>query len=210
MYTPSSFKEDDPDILFNLIEEYNFGMLFSQHFDHPEATHLPFLVDRNRGLNGVLIAHFAKANTHWKKIIDSKEVLTVFQGPHTYISPSWYVNRAEVPTWNYATVHVFGNPRVIHDSKELRDMVTRLTHRHEDEINSDWSIEEVSEKDFETDLKAIVGLEIDITRMEGKFKFNQNKSDEDQSKVIENLDERSLNEVSNIMKKNLTSNKDKP
>ncbi|MFY0683415.1 MAG: FMN-binding negative transcriptional regulator [Balneola sp.] len=204
MYIPSSFTEEDPKILFKLIEEYNFGILFSQHYEQPEATHLPFLVDRQRGDHGVLIAHFAKANKHWRKLIESKKVLAVFQGPHSYISPSWYEDRAEVPTWNYATVHAYGIPRIIHDSSELRDMVTRLTHHHEDEIKSDWSIDEVSKQDFETDLKAIVGIEIEITRLEGKFKFNQNKTEADQAKVIKNLDKRNRNEVSDIMKKNLS------
>lgn len=204
MYTPSSFKEEDPKALFDLIEDFSFGILFSQHYEQPEATHLPFLVDRQRGEHGVLIAHFAKANKHWKKIADTKEVLAVFQGPHSYISPSWYEDRAEVPTWNYATVHAYGIPKIIHDRSELREMVTRLTHHHEDEIKSDWSIDEVSKQDFETDLKAIVGIEIEITRLEGKFKFNQNKTEADQAKVIKNLDERNQNEVSDIMKKNLS------
>jgi len=207
MYTPFSFKEDNPDVLFNLIEAHNFGVLFSQHQEQPEATHLPFLVDRNRGNNGILIAHFAKANKHWQKINAEKEVLTVFQGPHTYISPSFYKNRTEVPTWNYATVHVYGKPRVVEDSNELRAMVVRLTHYHEDSLDSDWKLTEVSKKDFETDLKAIVGLEIEISRMEGKFKFNQNKSTEDQKSVISHLDKKGLQDVSQIMKNNLISEK---
>jgi len=207
MYTPSSFKEENPDILFELIEKYNFGILFSQHRNNPEATHLPFLVDRNRAEKGVLIAHFAKANKHWQKIDSTKEVLTVFQGPHTYISPSWYVNRAEVPTWNYATVHVYGKPRIIQDHEELRAMVTRLTHFHEEGTGTDWKLNEVTKTDFETDLKAIVGLEIDITRMEGKFKFNQNKSSEDQKSVIKHLDEKKMGDISAIMKKNLRTDK---
>lgn len=207
MYTPSSFKEDNPDILFNLIEAYNFGILFSQHQEKPEATHLPFLVDKNRGNNGILIAHFAKANKHWQKIDSAKEVLTIFQGPHTYISPSFYKNRAEVPTWNYATVHVYGKPRIVEDIDELRAMVVRLTHYHESAMDSDWKLNEVSKKDFETDLKAIVGLEIEISRMEGKFKFNQNKSAEDQQSVVKHLDEKGVEDVSEIMKKNLISGK---
>ena len=208
MYTPSSFKEEDPKILFDLIEKNNFGILFTQHQESPEATHLPFLVDRNRGKHGVLIAHFARANKHWQKINESQDVLAVFQGPHTYISPSWYVNRAEVPTWNYATVHVYGKPIIIQDPEALQGMVTRLTHYHENEIDSNWSIDEVNKKDFATDLKAIVGIEIEITRMEGKFKFNQNKSREDQAKVIKNLDNLDISEVSQIMKNNLSSNDD--
>lgn len=208
MYTPSSFKEEDPEILFDLIEKHNFGILFTQHQGSPEVTHLPFLVDRNRGEHGVLIAHFAKANSHWKKISATKDVLAAFQGPHTYISPSWYVNRAEVPTWNYATVHAYGKPTIIQDPKALQAMVTRLTNYHENEIDSNWSLDEVSKKDFTTDLKAIVGIEIEISRMEGKFKLNQNKSREDQAKVIENLDNLDLSEVSEIMKSNLSPNDD--
>lgn len=202
MYTPSSFKEENPDVLFELIEKYNFGVLFSQHADTPEATHLPFLVDRKRGEHGTLIAHFAKANKHWKNLDPAKEVLAVFQGPHTYITPSWYKNRETVPTWNYATVHVYGRPKVIHELDELREMVSRLTHFHEAQVESDWSLKE-SGKHFEIDLKAITGLEIEITRMEGKFKFNQNKKEEDQQGVIDNLEKLGEKEVSGIMRKNL-------
>lgn len=208
MYTPSSFKEEDPKILFDLIEKFNFGILFTQHQENPEATHLPFLVDRTRGEHGVLIAHFAKANKHWQKIDQTKEVLAIFLGPHNYISPSWYKNRAEVPTWNYATVHVYGKPIIIQEPELLEAMVTRLTHYHENKIESNWSLDEVSKKDFANDLKAIVGIEIEITRMEGKFKFNQNKSREDQAKVVENLDDLGIDEVSQIMKNNLTSKED--
>ena len=202
MYIPSSFKEENPKILFSLIEEHSFGILFSQHEDQPEVTHLPFLIDRERGERGTLIAHFAKANKHWRKIDSSEEVLCVFQGPHSYISPSWYKDRETVPTWNYATVHVYGFPKIVDNSDELRKMVTKLTHYHEAKIDSDWNLEE-GKADFETDLKAIVGLEIEITRMEGKFKFNQNRSKEDQLGVIENLDEMKAPGIKAIMKRNL-------
>lgn len=202
MYTPSSFKEENPDVLFEFIKKYNFGVLFSQHFESPEATHLPFLINKKQGEKGALIAHFAKANKHWRKLESTKEILCVFQGPHTYISPSWYKDRNTVPTWNYATVHVYGIPKLIHDLNELRTMVTDLTHFHEDQVDSDWSLEEGKES-FEIDLKAIVGIEIEITRMEGKFKFNQNRSKEDQLGVIEHLEEKNTPEVSSIMKKNL-------
>ncbi len=202
MYTPSSFKEENPDVLFELIEQYSFGVLFSQHFEQPEVTHLPFLIDRTKGGKGSLIAHFAKANTHWQKLDETKEVLCVFQGPHTYVTPSWYKNRETVPTWNYATVHVYGKPTVIHDSEILRSMVTHLTHHHEAKVETDWKLEE-GKKSFESNLKAIVGLEIEITRMEGKFKFNQNRSKEDQLGVIKHLDETTAPGVKEIMEKNL-------
>lgn len=207
MYTPSSFKEENPDVLFELIEEHNFGIIFSQHQDQPEATHLPFLVHRQKGEQGTLIAHFAKANKHWKKLDEAKDVLVVFQGPHSYISPAWYKNRAEVPTWNYATVHVFGKPKVIEDAAELNKMVKELTHFHEDQENTGWKLDEVPEKDYNTDLKAIVGLEIEISKMEGKFKFNQNKPDKDQKSVIAKMEDLGREDISAIMKRNLDSSK---
>lgn len=202
MYTPSSFKEENPDVLFELIEHYNFGILFSQHEKDPEATHLPFLVNRNEGEHGALIAHFARANKHWRRLDSNKEVMVVFQGPHTYITPSWYKDRNTVPTWNYATVHVYGYPKVIHETEELRKMVTRLTHFHEQQVETDWDLKE-GQEEFETDLKAITGLEITITRMEGKFKFNQNRSKEDQKSVVQHLEKAGEQQVSAIMKKNL-------
>ncbi|MBO6622758.1 MAG: FMN-binding negative transcriptional regulator [Balneola sp.] len=207
MYTPSSFKEENPDVLFDLIEEHNFGIIFSQHEDQPEATHLPFLVHRKKGTYGTLIAHFAKANKHWKKLDESKDVLILFQGPHSYISPAWYENRAEVPTWNYATVHVFGKPKIIEDPVELNKMVKKLTHFHEGQENTDWKLNEVPKKEYNTDLKAIVGLEIEISKMEGKFKFNQNKSDMDQKSVIAKMDDLGRKDISEIMKRTLDSSK---
>ena len=204
MYTPSSFKETDPDILFELIERNNFGILFSQHGHQPEATHIPFMVDRSRGLQGTLIAHFARANKHWKTMDENREVLTVFQGPHTYISPSWYKNRKTVPTWNYATVHVYGKPKLIHETEALHEMATRLTHYHENLIETDWSMKEAGDA-MHNLLKGIVGIEIEITRLEGKFKFNQNRSTEDQQGVIDHLDENYAPGVKEIMRRNLNS-----
>lgn len=204
MYTPSSFKETDPDVLFDLIEKHSFGILFSQHGEQAEATHLPFLVDRDRGEHGFLIAHFAKANKHWRRIESDKEVLIIFQGPHTYISPSWYKNRNTVPTWNYATVHVYGKVTITEDPTKLTEMVTRLTHYHESQVNSDWDLEE-GRSVFEKELKGIVGFELEITSMEGKFKFNQNRSEDDQREVIDHLDEDTAPGVKEIMKRNLKS-----
>ncbi|MEO1022978.1 MAG: FMN-binding negative transcriptional regulator [Bacteroidota bacterium] len=184
MYTPSSFKETDPKTLFDFIEANSFGILFSQHGDRAEATHLPFLVDRNRDKQGVLIAHFAKANKHWRRISTEQDVLCVFHGMHGYITPAWYHDRVTVPTWNYASVHVTGTPTIIDDPEWLRKAVVRLTHFHEAHTESDWDLSE-GESTIPVELKAIIGLEIEITHIEGKFKFNQNRSTEDQHSVIE-------------------------
>ncbi|RNC84399.1 MAG: FMN-binding negative transcriptional regulator [Balneola sp.] len=204
MYIPSSFKEENEAILFDFIEEFNFGILFSSHEAKDQATHLPFLLDRKRGDRGTLIAHFARANKHWAEINEEGEVLCVFHGPHGYISPSWYKQRETVPTWNYSAVHIYGTPKIIEDTNELANMVTQLTQYHESQIETDWSLKEGEHK-FESLLKAIVGIEIEIKTIEGKFKFNQNRSKEDQQGVIDHLDDSVSPGVKDIMKKNLIS-----
>ncbi len=206
MYIPSSFKEENEGLLYEFIEKNNFGILFSRHQEKAHATHLPFMVNREQGEHGTLIAHFARANSHWKEIKKTEEVLCVFHGPHGYISPSWYKQRDTVPTWNYSAVHVYGIPTIIESTGELADMVTELTHFHESQIKTDWSLKE-GEKKFDTLLKAIVGIKIEISKIEGKFKFNQNRSREDQQGVIDHIDESVAPGVKEIMKKNLSSGK---
>lgn len=206
MYIPSSFAENDINKLFGFIIENNFGILFSNDQNFPEASHLPFMLNKNLGENGTLIAHFAKANKHWKRISEQHEMLVVFNGPHSYISPSWYENRVTVPTWNYAAVHVYGKPKIIHERDQLLQMVTDLTNFHENQVTSNWSLEE-GESIIETELKAIVGIEIEISRIEGKFKFNQNRSVDDQARVLENLDDSICPGVRAIMQENLKKQK---
>lgn len=187
MYLPRSFKEEDLPTLHALMRENSFAVLFSQTDDMPFATHLPFMVDSERGRYGTLIAHMARANPHWRQFEKSPEVLVIFQGPHAYISPAWYEDQVTVPTWNYAAVHAHGRPKLIHDKKELRGMVENLVRIHEKGIDSGWDIAQ-AEPIMETELKAIVGFEIPISRIEGKFKFNQNRSEEDRKGVIRALE----------------------
>ncbi len=205
MYIPSSFKEENKDLLYEFIEKNNFGILFSNHEEKAQATHLPFILNKNMGEHGTLIAHFARANGHWEEISETKEVLCVFHGPHGYISPSWYEKRDTVPTWNYSAVHIYGVPTIIEDTDELAKMVTELTHYHESQIKTDWSMKEGEQK-FDALLKAIVGIKVEVTKIEGKFKFNQNRSKEDQQGVINHIDESVAPGVKEIMKKNLSSN----
>ncbi len=206
MWIPRTFRNEDLPELHSLIDANNFGMLISQADDEPLATHLPFMIDRDRGPFGTLIAHMARANPHWKSWDAATRVLTVFQGPHAYISPAWYENQETVPTWNYAVVHAYGTPTLIHDGSDLRPMVERLTRQHEGE-STEWSLAQ-AEPVMESELKAIVGFEIPIDRLEGKYKFNQNRSREDQAGVVRNLtssphaDERA---VAAIMDANLSA-----
>lgn len=200
MYIPKSFREDDPDVLFDLIELHNFGILFSMAGDEPIATHLPFMVDRP---SGMLVAHMARANPHWKTL-EGAAAMVVFQGPHDYISPSWYASDGNVPTWNYAAVHVYGRPQLVHDLGEIGAMVTELMEYHEAAMPCPAAVPD----SYLTDSKlgAVIGLRMPITRMEGKFKFNQNKSLDDQQSVIAKLDQRNDPDsvaMAAIMRRNL-------
>lgn len=207
MYIPGSFRQTDLAVLHAMIEQYNFAIMFSQHDGLPYATHLPFLLDPSRGEYGTLIAHIARANPHWKKIDAATEVLIVFQGPHSYISPSWYQEQESVPTWNYVAVHAYGTPVMIHEPSAIRPIVDKLVDVHETAIQSPWD-RSLAEPDMDTDLRAIVGLEIPIRRLEGKFKLNQNRSQEDQAGVIralEHSDDPMQREIAEIMRGNLAN-----
>lgn len=201
MYIPKSFREEDLPTIHDLIERHNFGILFSIVEGDPTATHLPFLLDRERGQYGTLIAHFARANPHWKALDDSTTVLVVFQGVHDYISPVWYANQVTVPTWNYAAVHVYGKPKLIHETDQLRGLLQDLIDFHDHQWNPAQA-----EEYIEARLQAIVGIEVEIERIEGKMKFNQNKSVDDQLSVIHHLDAidtPDAQEMATIMRRNL-------
>lgn len=202
MYIPASFAETDIGKLHDLMRAYNFATLVSSGASGPYATHLPFLLDSEAGASGTLITHMARANPHWKMIAPADEVLVIFQGPHSYISPTWYVESSVVPTWNYAAVHAYGSARLIHDEQRLRQIVTALVEHHEGPGN----LPGLDTHFQENLLKAIVGLEIPIGRLEGKFKISQNKSPEDQQRVIEALAQASHSDqraVAQIMRANL-------
>ena len=205
MWTPRTFRVDDLPTLHALIREHSFGLLVSQSEGRPLGTHLPFMIDPDRGPHGTLIAHMARANPHWKSWSEGTVVMAVFQGAHAYISPEWYKQKETVPTWNYATVHAYGVPRLIHDPDALRPMVEALVDLHETQAASNWDRGQM-EAVMGVELQAIVGFEIPIDQIQGKYKFNQNRSAEDQSGVADAL-ERSPNAIDRavaaIMRENL-------
>lgn len=212
MYAPSSFKENRAEILHNLIRQNNFGILITQNGGKPMATHIPFMIDPDRGKQGTLITHMARANKHWRSWDEKTVAMIIFRGPHSYISPSWYENKVTVPTWNYAAVHLYGRPVLIHEKKRLRKIVTDLVHYHEAQVDSDWSLNQ-ADSIMETELKAIVGIEIPIEKIEGKMKFNQNRSKGDQQRVIDHLSgsgDSMQREVAKIMKRNVSFHGRKP
>lgn len=188
MYTPKHFLPKD-DQAFELIQQYSFGELISQHKGRITASHLPFLFDRE---NNVLQCHVAKANPQWQQISD-QEVLAIFSGPHGYISPSWY-EKAGVPTWNYQAVHVYGKATSFQDEDKLANTVKHLSEVYESEFPQPW------QPDFDTRmLKAIVGIDIEISDVQAKYKLSQNRAKDEQLNVIKQLGQLGNTELAEAM-----------
>ncbi|EIL94838.1 FMN-binding negative transcriptional regulator [Rhodanobacter spathiphylli] len=187
MYTPKHFHETRIELLHGLIRAYPFAAVVTRGSGGLAANHLPFeLVD------GVLHGHVARGNELAQQ--DGTEVLLIFQGPDGYISPNWYPSKhetgREVPTWNYAVVHVHGRLNVIDDAAWLRRLLETLTDHHEAVQPQPWKVGDAPEDHVEKSLRAIVGLEIGIDRIEGKFKLSQNHPARNRAGVIAGLRER--------------------
>jgi len=183
MYIPSAFRVDDRASLYDLIEQNSFGTLVTVLDGIPFASHIPFILDRGRG---VLLGHVARANPQGRSVDGTAEALVIFQGPHAYVSPSWYAAAPAVPTWNYAAVHVYGVPRLL-EQAPLLDLLRQLVRRYETGRERPWPM--ALPADYERKmLQAIIGFEIPLTRVEGKFKLSQNRSSEDRRGVIQALE----------------------
>jgi transcriptional regulator len=193
MYQPPHHVETDLGVLHALIRAHPLGLLISATPEGPVANPLPFLLDSDVGPNGRLRAHLARANQQWKLIADNPDVpvLVVFQGADSYITPSWYETKREtgkvVPTWNYATVQVRGRPRVIEDRAWLAEQIAELTETHESDRTEPWQVSDAPEAFIAAQLKGIVGLEIDIAEISGKWKVSQNRPVADRIGVAEGL-----------------------
>lgn len=183
MYIPPAFAERDIAKLHAFIETYAFATVVSNGPEGLVATHLPVLLERDRDPFGTLVVHFARANPHWKAL-DGADVLAIFQGPNGYVSPSWYATHPAVPTWNYAVVHAYGRARMVNDDARLRDIVVRLTEKYEAGRARSWTVDSVPEQFMSSMLKGTVGVEIELTRLEGKLKLSQNRSAADRRNVI--------------------------
>ena len=180
MYIPSFNRVEDREAINAFIHSHAFATLITNAGGRIVASHLPVLLDD--GAN-ILRSHMARANEQWKQFAD--EVLCIFHGPHAYISPSCYEQQHTVPTWNYAVVHVYGKPTLVGE-RELKQIVFDTTAKFESTMPTPWKIP-LSEKEIVAMLKAIVGFKIEITRVEAKFKFGQNRSREDQAKMLRHL-----------------------
>jgi transcriptional regulator len=184
MYVPAHFEVGNPATLKSFIQENAFATLITKFEGSPFASHLPVLLESGEPMR--LLAHLACANPQWRHFADSAELLLIFHGPHAYVSPFWYEAREAVPTWNYAAVHAYGHARIIEDPSRAREIVERLTRFYERERAAEllgrWSPVFVEKM-----VKSIVAFEIDVTRLEGKFKLGQNRSSADIANVISAL-----------------------
>lgn len=181
MYLPAAFKEENRDRLLDFIEQHSFGVLVSQLDNTPFATHLPFLVERNDSGPCALIGHMARANPQSTQA-EGQTVLSIFSGPHAYVSPTWYEAPNTVPTWNYAAVHTTGPFKIVADPIEAEAIVAKTVHFYEANQASPWRFEPSDY--YRKLLQSIVAFKIEIVTLEGKFKLSQNQSAERQSKVF--------------------------
>jgi transcriptional regulator len=207
MYLPSHFKEDRPLELHALIRAHPFGCLVTHGANGLDANHVPFELAADDAGFGTLRAHVARSNPIVANGSDGSEVMVVFRGPQTYVSPSWYPSKHEthrqVPTWNYEVVHAHGTLRLVDDEKFVRGVVGRLTREHESGEARPWTMGDAPRDFIDQMLKAIVGVEISISRLEGKRKLSQNKEERDRRGVIATLEERGERAVSAAMKRTL-------
>lgn len=205
MYLPSHFEETRVEELHRLIVEHPLGMLVVRGPGGLDANHLPFELDAGTGEHGRLLAHVARANPLWHEAFDGDEVLVVFRGANAYVSPNWYPSKHEshrlVPTWNYQAVHVHGRIRIHDEEKFVRGLVARLTRVHEARAASDppWKMTDSPKDLIDEMLAAIVGIEIEITRLVGKWKLSQNREARDRIQAAEELRRRGDRVISAAM-----------
>lgn len=194
MYNPAHFALTDPEALQRVIHQHPLGMLVTHGPEGLDANHLPFEYDPSRGEHGTLIAHVARANPVWQQCAGGADVMVVFRGVEGYISPSWYPSKHEahrqVPTWNYEVVHAHGRLTVRDDEKFVRGVVARLTRTHEAAEPQPWKMGDAPADYLDMMLQAIVGLEIAVTRLEGKAKLGQNKELRDRQGAVAALQAR--------------------
>ena len=200
MYISKLYREEDRAKIIEFLKQNEFGTLVAHDGEKPIASHLLMEVTENEE-NLFLNGHMSKANPLWKSFEMNTEVLVIFQGPHTYISPTWY-NHVNVPTWNYQAVHVYGSPRIV-TGDEYYAMLSRLIARHEG--NKAYRLETLPQDFVEKQMNGTVGFQVNATRVEANYKLSQNRDDDDYHSIINQLHRREdemSHEVAKAMKEN--------
>jgi transcriptional regulator len=205
MYLPNHFDEAREEELLRTVATYPLGALVVNGPDGLDANHVPFLIDETSKSPRKLLAHVARANPLWKEAKDGDEALVIFRAEDRYISPNWYPSKhdfhQQVPTWNYRVVHVHGRLTIRDDERFVRGVVARLTRTHEGQTGSPrpWKMTDSSPEYIDPMLSAIVGIEVEVTRMVGKWKLSQNKEERDRMHAAEELRKRGAQALSSAM-----------
>jgi transcriptional regulator len=186
MYIPKLYREEDKAKILEFIRQNDFAVLVTYDGEKPAASHLLMEVVEE-GETLFINGHMSRANSHWKTFEKNTEVLVIFHGAHTYISPTWY-NHVNVPTWNYQSIHVYGKPRIITEHDEAYSLLKRLVDRYE--TSGHYKLETLPQDFVEKEIKGIVAFQVEVTRFEANYKLSQNRKDEDHANIITRLEER--------------------
>lgn len=186
MYISKLYREEDREKILEFLKQNEFATLVTYDGEKPTASHLLMEVVED-GERLFVNGHMSRTNPLWKTFEKNPEVLVIFQGPHTYISPTWY-NHVNVPTWNYQAVHVYGSPRIVTDHAEAYNLLSKLIKRHEAE--NQYKLETLPQDFVAKEMKGIVAFQIEATRIEANYKLSQNRNDEDYHNIVSRLEER--------------------
>ncbi len=186
MYMPELYHETDLPTLHGLMRDNSFATLVTQHEGAPFATHTPIVLVAEEGSYGTLYGHVARANPQWRTFDATQEALVIFQGPHSYVSPSWYEVALSVPTWNYTAVHAYGTLRPVTEYEEFHALLSLLVRTYESQFAQPWLFQ-LPDDYVRSMMQGIVGFSMGITRLEGKYKLSQNRSLTDQHNVAATL-----------------------
>src|SRR3990172_6674392 len=185
MYIPKYYREEDRETILAFLRQNNFPAIVSFDGEKPVATHAVVEVTEDENGKMTIYSHISRANPQWKTF-GSQEIMLIFQGAHTYISPRWY-NHVNVPTWNYMMIHVYGKVRLL-QGDELFELFSRLVRNHE--ANSQYRLESVPQDFVQKEIKGVVGFAIDVTRIDAGYKLSQNRNDEDHENIVRELEKR--------------------
>jgi transcriptional regulator len=192
MYVPPAFREEDLPTIHAEMQKIQLATLVTMTGSGMVATHLPLMLDSSAGDYGTLYGHVARGNTQWSDSLADVEALAIFTASDAYVTPNWYPSKQEtgkvVPTWMYAAIHAYGTVRFIDDAQWLRDFVTRLTDKHEASSAQPWKVTDAPSDYINGQLARIIGVELPISRLEGKWKFDQRSSQQDRSGILAGLE----------------------